>query len=357
MELSSLETKFFREILNAELDVPVQATLSYEGNSLEMIVVPEITPSGYFELKYYNAPSAEPESSPIGRGTLVKRWQLEEDFGRNPLLQEMWSKEHTASLQLYTSPLPLQPRQNLCLAVKVLHAGMEHRGSLTLDKNQIDVRESKIANTKFNLVGFPDFLSPERQRDSISGIDDIQRQTLRSVADELSGGATLTLNPAPRHAILECDDGWKITVVKNETPTRGFVSHIGLIKKGDGTEYDADEVGDLLRALHYFLAFAAGTYCHPTVVVGYDSCRRPVWGKIDRFAMDWSSPNNWFNNMKFRTGSFLEELFPQFWLKWRAHKDEIITIIECYVHSYAMRKAGIPNDAVAKTLHGTKFAV
>ena len=61
MELSSLETKFFKEILKAELDVPVQATLSYENNSLKMIVVPEITPSGYFKLKYYNAPAAEPE--------------------------------------------------------------------------------------------------------------------------------------------------------------------------------------------------------------------------------------------------------------------------------------------------------
>ena len=48
MELSSLETKLFKEILNAELDVPVRATLKYENNSLEMIVVPEITPSGHF---------------------------------------------------------------------------------------------------------------------------------------------------------------------------------------------------------------------------------------------------------------------------------------------------------------------
>ena len=42
MELSSLEAKFFDEILNAELDVPVQATLTYKDDSLELIVVPEI---------------------------------------------------------------------------------------------------------------------------------------------------------------------------------------------------------------------------------------------------------------------------------------------------------------------------
>ena len=352
MELSSLETKFFREILNAELDVPVKATLSYEGNSLEMIVVPEITPSGYLELQYYNAPSAEPESSPIGRDTLVKSWQLEEDLGRNPLIQEVWRKEHAVSLQLHTSSLPFQPRENPLLAVKVLHAGLEHRGILGLDKNQVNVRNSKIAKIKFSLVGFPDFVSPERQRDSVSGIDISHLQTLRSLAERLGGGATLTLNTASHSVILECDDGWKITIDKDKTLTRGSVSHIGLIEKNDGTEYDADEVGDLLHALNYFLAFAAGSYCHPTVLVGYDSRSRPVWGKTNRFETDWPSPNNWFNNINFRTGSFLEQLFPQFWLKWRDHKDEIIAIIECYVHSYAMRKAGIPDDAVAKSYTG-----
>ena len=48
----------------------------------------------------------------------------------------------------------------------------------------------------------------------------------------------------------------------------------------------------------------------------------------------------------------MEQLFPKFWLRWREHEDEIVAIIECYVHSYAMRKAGIANDAVAKSYTG-----
>ena len=317
-----------------------------------MIVVPEITPSGRFELKYYNAPAAEPECNLNESGTLVREWQLEEAFGRHPLLQLAWSTDHMVSLQLHTSPMPLQPKANPSLSAKVLHAGMEHRGSLALNKNQVMVQESQLAKTRFNIVGFPDFLTPEKQRASISGIDDSKRQALKSVAEELSGGATLTLATAPRHIIFECDDGWKITVVKDETPTRGSVSYIGLIEKSDGGDYGADEVGDLLRGLNYFFAFAACTYCHPTVVIGYDSRRRPVWGKIGRFAMDWLPPTNWFNNIEFRMGAVLEQLFPKFWLRWREHEDEIVAIIECYVHSYAMRKAGIANDAVAKSYTG-----
>ena len=74
MELSSLETKFFKETLKAELDVPLQATLRHEKNSLEMIVVPEVTLSEYFELKYDDAPVAESDGSLNESGTLVKHW-------------------------------------------------------------------------------------------------------------------------------------------------------------------------------------------------------------------------------------------------------------------------------------------
>lgn len=352
MDLNSLETKFFKEILNAELDVPVQATLRYMKNSLEMIVVPEIGSSGHFELKYYNAPEAEPQCNLDESSGLVKKWQLEEDFGRHPLLQQAWSNDHTVSLQLHTSHLPRQPKVNSSLSAKVLYAGMEHRGSLALVKNQLMVQESQLAKAKFNIVGFPDFLTPERLRDSVSGLVDSKRQALKSVAQELRGGATLKLAPAPPHIVLECDDGWKITVIKDETPTRGSVSHIGLIEKSDGAAFGADEVGNLLRALKYFFAFAACTYCQPTVVIGYDSRRRPVWGKIGRFAMDWLPPANWFNNNRLPMGAVLEQLFPKFWLKWLEHKEEIVAIIECYVHSHAMRETGIVNDAVAKSCSG-----
>ena len=68
--------------------------------------------------------------------------------------------------------------------------------------------------------------------------------------------------------------------------------------------------------------------------------------------MDWLPPTNWFNTIECRMGAVLEQLFPKFWLKWREHKHEIVAIIECYVHSYAMRKAGIANDAVAKSYTG-----
>ena len=352
MELNGLEKKFFDEILNAELDVPVQATLTFEDNSIELIVVPEITPSGYLELKYYNAPAAEPENDADASGNRESSWQVEEDFGRHPLLQQAWRNDDELSLYLHTTPMPFQARANSKLVAKVIHAGMQHRGSLALDKNLVVVQESKLTKARFNLVGFPDFSSLERQRRSVFGLNESKHEALKSVAEGLTGGARLTLAAAPRHLILRCDDGWKITIVKEETPTRDLVSHIGSIEKVDESNYGADEIDDLLQALKYFFAFAACSYCSPTVVVGFDSQNRPVWGKIGRLGMDWLPPTNWFNYIGLRRGAALEGLFPKFWLRWQEHRDEIIAIIECYVHSYAMRDTGIAKDAVAKSYTG-----
>ena len=62
MELSKLEAKFFTGILNAELGVPVSCNIEIrQGTILEMIVVPEIAPEGYFRLKYFNASPYKPE--------------------------------------------------------------------------------------------------------------------------------------------------------------------------------------------------------------------------------------------------------------------------------------------------------
>ena len=77
-------------------------------------------------------------------------------------MEQAWSNDHIVSLQLHASPMPVQPKANPSLAAKVLHARMEHRGSLALDKNQVIVQESQVAKTRFNIVGFPDFLTPER---------------------------------------------------------------------------------------------------------------------------------------------------------------------------------------------------
>ena len=46
MNLNALESKFFNRILNAELGVPVHATLEYQTETFPIIIVPELDPDG-----------------------------------------------------------------------------------------------------------------------------------------------------------------------------------------------------------------------------------------------------------------------------------------------------------------------
>ena len=107
------------------------------------------------------------------------------------------------------------------------------------------------------------------------------------------------------------------------------------------------------KGLHYFFAFTTGIYCLPTVVIGYDTNNKRVWGQIGKFEGRQWHPRNWFNNSAIpKVGRILEELFPEFWRKWTDKQAEIIAVIESYVDSNAMRKAGVPNRAMATSYAG-----
>ncbi len=77
MNLNALERKFFDKILNAELGVPVHATLEYQMETFLIIIVPEIGPDGYFRLNYYNAPAYDPETQ-CDDGKPFKEWSNNE---------------------------------------------------------------------------------------------------------------------------------------------------------------------------------------------------------------------------------------------------------------------------------------
>ena len=52
MEFNKVEKRFFSTVLNAELDVPVKAILRCDKKEFEVIVVPYLSKSGEFFLKY-----------------------------------------------------------------------------------------------------------------------------------------------------------------------------------------------------------------------------------------------------------------------------------------------------------------
>lgn len=355
MELNGFEGKFFDQILKAELCVPVHATLEYEDETFEIILVPELTEEGEFTLKYYNAPAYDPEPQCNESGIGTKTWSIDSAFGLHPTLVRAWLNNFPVTVQMHPSPLPFKPGQPPKLGAMVRYAEGRNRGALSLDRNQVTVQGSPLKKVEFCIVEFPEFMSPSRRRDSVAGIGTPEREVLQSIASRLEDNATINIKPSAHHIVLDSGNGWKIRLTRDEKPTRGLIGHTGLIERSEGGEYGTDELGDLLNGLKYFFAFVAGAYCHPTVVIGYDSQNRPVWGQIGRFAAARHRLPNWFNNGSVRMGHALEELFPSFWNRWIDHKDAMVAVIECYVHSNAMRKAGVPNDAVAKSYAGLEI--
>ena len=356
MNLNDLETKFFDRVLNAELSVPVHTTLEYGDDKFDIIVVPEIATEGYFVLKYYNAPSYDPETHFDESGIGTKSFSVSEVFGTHPSLERAWLARDDVTLQLHTSPLPIQPQRGPELHAKVHYAGDRHRGTLRLKGNQVAVQAAPLKRAEFSLVDFPKFVTPEKQRRSIAGIGTPEREMLQSVASRLEGNATVKISPSPHQIDLVSGDGWSVTLTQDERQTRGLVSHTGVVTRSDGSQYETSELGDILRGLKYFFAFTAGVYHHPTVVVGYNSHDQPIWGEVGRFETGQRHPVNWFkNDNDAPAGAYLEDLFPKFWQRWKDKTREMVAAVECYVHSNAMKKAGIANDAVAKSYAGLEI--
>ena len=360
MKLNDLEAEFFDRVLNADLGVPVHATLVYQDNTFVIITVPEITPDGYFILKYFNAPAYVPETRLIDSRIGAKRYSGSEICGTHALLERAWLDRDLVTVQLHTSPRPLQPPHasvNPKLDARVLYAGTEHRGQLALDKNQVAVQHSQLIKAEFCIVDFPGFVTPDKQWNSISeaGKPEIKAH-LQSIASKLGDDAQIIVRP-PRHYVnLDSGDGWTITLTEDKERTRDLLSHSGAIARICGSEFGTDELHDLLEGLKCFFAFTAGAYCHPTVVIGYDTHKQPIWGQVGLFDKDLQNPANWFKNSNNAPyGAYLEWLFPRFWCKWREKRNEIIAVIECYVHSNAMTRAGVAKDAVAKSYAGLEI--
>ena len=356
MQFNDLERKFFEQILNAELDVPVHATLLYEDETFEVILVPELTEEGEFTLKYYNAPAYHPETRCDESGKGTKRWSMSQAFGSHPMLERAWLNSDPVAVQMRPSPLAFKPGPSPPLKTTVLYAGFHHRWALGLHENQVALQGSSLKRAEFSIVEFPEFVSPNRSWESVAGIGTAEREVLRSLASRLGDDAKISIRSSAHHVVLDNGNGWNIKLTRDEQQTRDMIGHTGLIEREEGGEFGTDELGELMEGLKYFFAFATGIYCYPTVVIGYDLQSRPVWGEVGRFASDRHHLPNWFNNSSsVRMGIALEELFPRFWSKWSRHKAAMIAVIECYVHSNAMHTTGVQKDAVAKSYAGLEI--
>ena len=356
MRLNRLESEFFEQIIGAELDVPIHATLKYRDTSFEMIIVPKIDAHGHLKLEYFNATAYHPDPQVGPDGKSFTRYSMRQFAGTHPLLEDAWRKHAAVEVELKKSRPPMPPKDNPTLDARVLYADHGNRGALVLNTKKATLRSSRLRKAQFSISGFADFRTPEKQWSSIQGVVSDESQPLQSTADKLGDGAQLTLSPVNHNIVLDTEGGWRVTLTKDEHSEDDAVSHTGVVGKRDGTDFGADELQEVLEGLRYFVAFTMVQYCFPSVTIGYDALGRVAYGEPGEFGVIRQKPLNWFHHSRDELwGNTLELFFPRFWRKWQSNKDELVAVIDAYVSSQAMRRAGILRDSVAKSCGGLEI--
>lgn len=150
------------------------------------------------------------------------------------------------------------------------HLGGGKVTNILIPKSEpVTVREDTacLAKCKFALLNFP----------SMWGDKDIQRfpdpaNTARSLIFQRF---QLKANP------------WFINIIAVDSlmgmhyglTRRGgsAVTHTGTITRVDESDFDLDDLANLLAAFHLFLSFARGSYCGLTLLSGHDSEHNLVW--------------------------------------------------------------------------------
>ena len=338
IELSSLESAFFARLIQIQLDIPAHGVLTYQSESLEMVVVPKIDQDGQFVLDYFNA---SPFIPPSEEGIIT--FTDHSIVGTHPLLEKAWLSDDPVTLQLRVSPLPPGRQRIMTFPARVQYADTNHSGRIVLWQNKLQLVDQPIKASRFSLLGFPAFLIG----DFLHDLAKVQ-QVRESVKDLLPDGWTVNPPPKETKVVLQSGDGWEISLTKHQNTLRGSSSHEGHIARSDGSDYGLDDLETLLQGLQSFFTFVKGDYCFPTVVIAFSGGNHPVWGRIGSIL--GSSPNreNWFkNNLSAPEGHLLEYLFPKFWKRWIERKDEIKTAIDLYATSKHSQQNGDPLGGLA----------
>jgi len=128
------------------------------------------------------------------------------------------------------------------------------------------------------------------------------------------------------HAIHHVDlkvAGWNIELksmvttsdtLKTLRETGGYgLTHIGCLKKEDGSSFDGNSAEKMLTALRFFLSFSKGMWCNPCLAVGFDDKEKKVWEAWSSPRGRWAEPSSWFDPHHCEQ---LVNLFPGFMSKW-----------------------------------------
>jgi hypothetical protein len=119
------------------------------------------------------------------------------------------------------------------------------------------------------------------------------------------------------------NDEWDVILDSNDNLSEltkclddqgGFaLTHVGMLKRVDGKQFDMDQASDKLDALYHFLSFVRGLWCGPLLPIGQatDKVSWQIWD-APRLT-PWKHVNSWFFEFEPQD---INEAFNGFMKKW-----------------------------------------
>ena len=111
---------------------------------------------------------------------------------------------------------------------------------------------------------------------------------------------------------------------------RGYaITHHGIISRLDKKTYSVEEARDVLDGLNHFLSFVCGSHCSLATVTGIDSKGNEAWKRWgSNHVSPWRRRRSWFD---ITISGALGKVFPVFWKKYAANKNDLGRAIDLYV--------------------------
>lgn len=357
MQLNKTEQRFLLDVLRVELDVPIRADLKVYDSEFPVLVIPQITQNGFFELRYFGTPFLPAEVGPDGS----QSWTDYDIFGIHPAIEKSWKNRDNVILELVERPHPFVPRHNTSgprICAKILSVDDNNKGILAIHENQVTVAKSPLRKAKFSLVDFPEIIHRRKHR-----MQDLNaRKELNDSHDELQTEYSRVENKSffshsrfQNITNLITESGWEITLIEDDELTRGNNSYTGTIEREDGEEFDIKQLRQVLEGLTKFFSFTTCALRHPTAVIALCADDRVAWGQVGRFKLMPQNVNWFLNSESIAENALLEYLFPEFWSKWEKDRDAFAAVIDYYVSGSALQQMGFPRNAVETTYAGLEL--
>ena len=110
------------------------------------------------------------------------------------------------------------------------------------------------------------------------------------------------------------------------------LTHIGCLRKTDGSNFSGKEAAEKLRALRFFISFAKGIWCEPVCAVGFDKSDNRIWESWLSPRESWHSPISWFDPHHCEQ---LANLFSGFMMRWDDEnwRDALREVIYWYLNA------------------------